>query len=201
MSKTVSYRVLIRGIEKIYFKISLIVLHKRMDNYHKQASHSKKEYANDIRSPLLECADILIVNNPDNPEVIHAIDCTTAESATTNWHTHEKHHAATDLDNQAAFNHEHVGELSKYFRDRGRSSDLHPGIKEKLEHSVWEHIHATIRYARQGDDRSSKMHAGIASYACKELAHYLNQEDYQAFATEVEEHLNILKSSPQIENA
>lgn len=197
MSKTVSYRVLIRGIEKIYFKISLIVLHKRMDNYHRQASHSKKEYANDIRSPLLECADILIVNNQDNPEVIHAIDCTTAESATTNWHTHEKHRAATDANNQPAFNHEHVGELSKYFRERGRSSDLHPNIKEKLEHSVWEHIHATIRYARQGDNRSSKMHAGIANYACKELAHYFNQEDYQAFATEVEEHLNCLKATQQ----
>lgn len=196
MANTLSYRALIRGIEKVYFRVSLIVLHKRMDSYHKQSSHSHHEHASDIHSPLLDCVDVLIVNNTNKPETIYSIDCTLTENAASNLYQHMNKVSAMP----AEFNHEYVGELSKYFKERSRSTDLHPCIQEKLEHSVWEHIHATIRCARQADKRNMKIHAGIASSACKELAHYMSEQDYRAFTTEVEQHLLVLKSETTSES-
>ena len=91
-----------------------------------------------------------------------------------------------------SINQEHIDDLSRYFKARSKDSDLHPAIQDKLEHSVWEHIHATIRCARQGDKRNAKMHLNIASTACKELGHYMKEEEYQAFVKKAEEHMGTL---------
>ncbi|MDH3342176.1 MAG: hypothetical protein OEM07_00475 [Gammaproteobacteria bacterium] len=134
--------------------------------------------------------------NQIETEVIHTV----YEGTITNSYTNEKQHAD---------NHPHlinrrfryVGELSKYFKERSQGSDIHPGIKEKLEHSVWEHIHAAIRYAHQGNEYNSKIHTDIACNACKELAHYMDDEAYRLFTIEVAKHLSDLKSGCEIKNS
>lgn len=185
MKKNSTTNVLIRKIEKLYFRVSLIILHKRIDGYHKVAAH--KEHAEDIKSPLQECVDIIVGYALDNPEIIYTIDRLKNETTADHLHHHKKPQTAGQHN---TVNQEHIGELSKYFKARRDGSDLHPGINEKLQHSIWDHVHATIRCARLGDERCSKMHASIADSACKELAHYMNKEEYQAFIREVLEHLN-----------
>ncbi|MCW8831216.1 MAG: hypothetical protein OQK32_06825 [Gammaproteobacteria bacterium] len=189
MSNIVSYRALIRGIEKVYFKVSLVILHRRMDSYHTIATH--QEHARDIKSPLQDCVDIIIGYALDNPKVIYRIDQSIDKHTTIHLSEH-KNNLAAHLYCQP--DHEHLSDLSRYFKARSAGFELYPCIQEKLEHSIWDHIHSTLRCARLGDQRCSKMHADIASHACKELAHYLNEEDYQTFTDEVEDHLNILKS-------
>lgn len=189
MSNIVSYRALVRGIEKVYFKVSLIVLHKRMDSYHRVASH--QTHANDIKSPLQECVDIIVGYALDNPNVVYSVDHNMDKYTALHLSNHKKNQVAA-LHTQV--NQEHIKELSKYFKARSTGSGLHPSIQEKLEHSIWDHVHATLRSARLGDDHCSQMHANIACYACKELAHYMNKDDYHVFTMEVENHLNILKS-------
>ena len=188
MKNTAFYNALIRGIEKVYKKISLIVLRKRMDGYRKQESQSFNSYANDIKSPLSDCVESIISNKQDEPGTRHnndssILNTTTSQNSPANSHADKPHVA--DKRN--------AGEFSRHYKERANGSELHPDIAKKLEHSIWEHIHATIRYARQGDKFNAAMHTDIANSACKELAHYMTGEHYQEFIMQIEEHLASLK--------
>ena len=108
------------------------------------------------------------------------------------------HHPAAQHTGHHELSRERIDELSKYFKERNKGADLHPSIREKLEHSVWEHIHATVRCARQGDKRNAKMHLNIAHTACKELGHYMDDEEYQAFVKEAEDHMGTLTGQDKI---
>lgn len=187
MKNAAFYNALIRKIEKIYNKISLIVLRKRMDGYHTQASQSFN-LANGIKSPLLDCIDTIIVNNQDDSRTPHNNDRPVLTTAT-NLNTPAKNHT----DKPHVVNKRSAEGLSRHFKARTNGSELHPEIAKKLERSIWEHINATIRYARQGDKYNATMHTDIANSACKELAHYMTEEHYQAFVMKIEEYLDSLK--------
>ena len=181
MAEHFSYRALIQGLEKLYARISLRVLHKRIDSYHSSASH--KEHAGDIKTALMEF-----------------IESTIAQAVKSDSASNERDRISTSIETKLPtsqsethdLNRERIDELSKYFKSRSNGADLHPPIREKLEHSVWDHIHAALRTARQGDKRNSKMHADIADTACKELAHYMDEESYLALIEDIELHLAAL---------
>lgn len=194
MKSVISYNALIRAIEKVYFKVSLNVLHKRMDGYHKQASHGMQLHSGDIKSPLSNCIDDIIANAPNAPNASEATDAKNTSipvSSVTNTPTDTEY----SVDENITPIKENVGELSKYFKARNNGSSLPPGIEEKLEQSTWGHINAAIRYANLGDKENAKMHANIASSACSELAHFITKEQYQAFIIEIEKHLDSIKQS------
>lgn len=195
MSNIVSYRILIRGIEKLYFKVSLIILHNRMDGYHSKINHIENPYDQDIKTPLMEF-----------------IETTVAYAVKTNNTEHNNQHSMPEAFSQSIqplpplqqhheINPQHIGELSRYFKERSNGGEMHPSIKDKLEHSVWEHIHATTRCARQSDERNAKLHLNIASSACRELAHYMSDKEHHAFADEVDCYIALLKTDNQIENS
>lgn len=189
MKNRLSLSSLIEAIERFYVSVSVTILHKRMESYHRQSSNSTKPYANDIKSPLLECINEIIENGQGNPEPPDVFVYSDPVGVTIRPHTAEELRRGA----RYVLSREDVGELSKYFKARAGGSDLHPGIKEKLERSTWEHIHAAIRYARQGDSRNASMHAAIANSACKELAHYMVEEQCREFILGIEEHLEIFK--------
>ena len=85
-----------------------------------------------------------------------------------------------------------VNGLSKHFSTTHNEAEFHPGIDEKLKHSNWDHINASIRYARLGDARVAKVHADIANNAFKELAHYVSGEDHAELASQIEDHLGAI---------
>jgi len=194
MSNSVSYRALIRGIEKLYFKVSLIVLHQRMDSYHSKISLNHAPYEQDIKTPLMEFIETTIayavkVENSDY-----------RNDSTLNQSRHATIQPLPPLSQHHEINPQHVGELSRYFKTRINGDELHPAIKDKLEHSVWEHIHATTRCARQCDKRNAKLHLNIANSACRELAHYMNDKEHLAFTAEVATYMAALKVCPEIDN-
>ena len=184
-----SYKALIQAIEKVYIMVSLAVLHKRMEGYHKLANQGMKTYTSDIRSPLLGCIDDIIEHHKGAPEILKHIDNSILVLATTHLHPHIK-----DTSSPHVVDKENVGELSRYFKARSYGSDLHPGIEDRLEHSTWEHIHAALRYARQNNKQSAKVHADIASSACKELMHYMSEDRYLALLKEIQKQLDPLRS-------
>ncbi len=67
---------------------------------------------------------------------------------------------------------------------------LQPSAGEKLMHSTWEHLHASIRYAKAGDKVTARLHAGIMDSALKEAAHFLNDEEYRDFVQKLEKVLS-----------
>ena len=56
-----------------------------------------------------------------------------------------------------------------------------PTVGDKLMRSSWDHLHASIRYARTGDSATAKLHADILDNSLKEAAHYLDEQTYQNF--------------------
>ena len=187
MAKHFSYRALIRRLENLYAEISLIVLHKRINSYHGNATY--KEHAKNIKTPLMEFIETTIkqavkTNNTNNNNKPASSDTRP-----------QPDHPAKQQSEHHQLSRERIDELSKYFKKRNKATELHPPIKKQLEHSVWEHLHAALRYAGKGDKRNSKMHADIVDSACKELAHYMDEEPYLAFITDVEEHLAALKTN------
>lgn len=188
MKNIVFYSAFIRELQKIYARLALNILHIRMDRYHKQSYQRTNSNAHDIKLPLLECVNKIIDRVNTEPNVDPTRDPPVTASATPNPPVLENHQTI----NLPMMNNDTVGELSRYFKARSNGADLHPGIEGKLEHSTWEHIYAALRYARQGDNRNAKMHTNIASSACKELAHYMTEEQYQGFVAEIEKHLDAL---------
>jgi len=54
-------------------------------------------------------------------------------------------------------------------------------VGEKLMQSTWDHLHASIRYARAGNSESARLHASIMDSALKEAAHFLDNDVYSDF--------------------
>lgn len=190
MKNTAFYSALISRMEKLYKRVSLRLWRKRMDGYHAPASQGHRFYGNDIKSPLQDCIVNIMENTPGDAASIPvngrpAPDSPTAPNTAAKTGI-DKPHAAVG---SVAENH------SGSFIERANGSGIYPEIVNKLENSIWEHIHATIRYARQGDEHNATMHSDIANSACKELAHYLDDEHYQAFIIKIGEHLDTYKTS------
>lgn len=190
MAEHFSYRALIRGLENLYSKVALHVLHKRINSYHSQASDGKRKH-DGIKTPMMNFIESTVA------QAVKVNTNLNSEQASTEIKS-PPHHPAAQHTGHHELSRERIDELSKYFKERNKGADLHPPIREKLEHSVWEHIHATIRRARQGDERNAKMHLNIATTACKELAHYMNDEEYQAFVAEAESYMGKLNTPNKI---
>jgi hypothetical protein len=69
-------------------------------------------------------------------------------------------------------------------------------IAEKLQKSVWEHVHSAHRFARSGKGDTAKLHADLATSAMKTLSHYLPADEYSDFLTEISSQLHSLRSGP-----
>ena len=190
MRDTAFYTALIREIEEVYNRISLIVLRKRMAGYQKQLLQSSQPYADDIKTSLLDCIDNIIVDHQVDSTALHDNHRPTI-GATTN----PKRPANKYTDKAYVIKDGHDGELARHIKARGDESGLYPKIAKKLEHSIWEHIHATIKFARQGDNFKAAMHTDIANSACKELAQHVTKDQYHALTMKIEKYLGTLKSS------
>lgn len=77
-------------------------------------------------------------------------------------------------------------EFAKYIKTRKYSYISHPHMGEDLKASAWEHIHTTIRHARNGAVDTAKLHASIAGSALEEAGHYMSIEDYTELVFEIE---------------
>lgn len=77
-------------------------------------------------------------------------------------------------------------EFAKYLKQRNTSSVSQPYMGEKLTASTWEHIHSAVRYARQGDASTAKLHSEIAGQALEEAGHYLNDKEYSELVFQIE---------------
>ena len=185
------YIELIHAIEKLYSKITLRILHKRINSYHQQLSPDNFNlHTLDIKAPLFKYIDDINNHDQQTATGIQSLDYS-FYSQTTNSPTPSHYQLA----NQRIVNKENVGELSKYFKARHNGSELRPGIEKKLKLSTWEHFHAAIRHARLGDASVAKMHADIANCAYRELAHYVSNEVYTEIALEIENQLSVLSNN------
>ncbi|MBE9516159.1 MAG: hypothetical protein IME93_04195 [Proteobacteria bacterium] len=77
--------------------------------------------------------------------------------------------------------------LSQAFSKRHPAGALQNTVADKLMQSAWDHLHASIRYARAGDSDTARLHASIMENALKETAHYLKDNEYRCFIDQITE--------------
>lgn len=186
MQKFGIFSALIQELEQIYARLVLSVLHSRMTRYQQQARRALRDHASSIKLPLLACIESLAADARITSSV-------NSENPTNLLSSGSSANAATDT-----INTENIGELSKYFKARINGVELHPGIEVRLEQSTWEHMLAALRYAKQGNTQTAQLHAAIASSACQELSHYMQEKEYSDFIGEIDKHLQALMRHDQI---
>ena len=195
---------LLHKLQQLYYRIAVSRLHKLMDRYHRYTSHSKKSHASDIKTSILEYADnVVVVEKEKNiTKGLNDTDHTVTEAGVTDKHVTQSHHDLfpfkqddkNDGPNPYALNKKQVDELSKYFKAREKGPELHHGMGEKLKDSIWIHMNASVQCALKGDGSSAKMHADIADYAFKEIAHYMPKVQYLELTEKINKRLDALKN-------
>lgn len=188
MKSTSFYNDVIQAIEKLYTNISWRIQQKRIDIYHSAPSvDTAKGEALDIKAPLFKYIDQISQREPQektNGDTLVQVDLPGSAQPQKSGDTKNASAAVVKTKN--------YDDLTRFFKAAHTSTELHPGIGDKLKHSIIEHINASIRHARRGDTASAKMHADIASTAYQELAHYITDEEHTQFAQEIEEQLDVI---------
>lgn len=182
MRKVSFYSSLIQAIEQIYMMISLTLLHKRIDGHQQKAEF--QPHAKDIKTPLHH-----LIRSAPAQQVLEAkgahnlLSSARTEHVPAQYNTQDSHEIGR----------EDVEALSGYFRRKLHDPVAHSSFEIQMEHRTWEHVHAVVRYVYQGDKRKAKLHADIASTACKELAHFMDESTYVDFVSRIETYLEAVK--------
>ena len=188
MKSAVLHNDFLHTIEDLYSRVTFIILQNRINNGHQKAAVDNiEQHSLDIKAPLYKYIEDVRSKDQNTVPQTQTLDYSFF-SQPSKPYTPSKH----ELANQKIAVKNYVGELSKYFKAYHNYSELHPSIAEKLEHSTWEHLHASIRHARQGEQRLAQMHADIANNAYKELAHYVSNEAHAEFTKEIQGQLGTL---------
>jgi len=173
---------LLRALQKLYSRITSLVLHKRMDSYREEAGSVADH---DLATLLSDHIDSLAVPGPANSgKTQHQVSEPNVQSATEDL-APGRHHS----DHQVSIVSRTFNGLGRYFKSGRTQSVLDPELSKKLKESTWSHIHTALRLARQGEAGTAKLHLDIASQALKEAAHYMSREEHIAFTVEVQEKL------------
>lgn len=167
---------LLANLKQLYSKI--MVLHAEASS-RSSLNHSNKAHPQNIISPLSECIDKLaanVVNKPANAtnSLMPEIENPSHDHASIS----QKPSSRTEL-----------GELSAHLKNSHNYSGVSLNTGDKLMQSTWEHFHAAIRLARQGDVDAARLHVELTNNALKEAAHYLPEAVYSRFSKEVMEAL------------
>ncbi len=87
--------------------------------------------------------------------------------------------------------------LSNHLHQHTQAPTLPSPLIEHLHNSTWEHIHAAIRFTRQGDATKGRLHAQLANNAIDEAAHYMEEGDFARFMEELQHSLERLAAHHQ----
>ena len=82
--------------------------------------------------------------------------------------------------------------LSDTFCKRHSEDALQTSVSEKLQCSAWDHLHASIRRAREGDFETAQLHVSIMDSALKEVEQYISDKDYREFVQSLEKKITFL---------
>lgn len=188
MKSTSLYNDVIQAIEKLYTNISWRIQQKRIDTYHSEPSvNTAGGQALDIKAPLFKYIDEISRREPQEATEIETLNHVDLPNV-----AQPEVSASNENASPTVRKSQNVDDLSRFFKATHSNNELHPGISDKLKHSIIDHINASIRHARQGNTSTAKMHADIASTAYQELAHYITDEEHTQFAQEIEEQLNVI---------
>lgn len=189
MSEKTGSQSLLGDLKRLYSSVTLSLFNQRMGQYHKD-SHALANH--DIASQLSSHVERLAAAEKANPT--HQKQQTPAPASTEPVQANAQN--TSDQGQPSRPKPSAVGRIVTALSShlRGRSSDeIQPELSEKLKNSAWTHVHAALRYARQGDEVNAKLHAGIACNALNEAEHYMSDEACSELTAEVDKLLDQIK--------
>lgn len=167
---------LLYNLYKLYYKLCDRDLRKRMSIYHHNTSTNDTP---DISTSVINNLDKLApASKPSSATVA-------SSAAVKSSNKSAKPSSEKQPSTQPGWLNKVV---SSFNRPKNKfASKIAPNqyMGEKLKDSTWSHIHTALLHARQGDVSNAKLHADIANGALKEAAHYMTEEDYKVFCSEV----------------
>ncbi len=174
MQKNKDNHSLLAILKDYYAKLAVVIVKMRMHSYH---LFSKKNRKFNIRSLLANQVDELAstIAKEENCQDNSTLEC-------------EQH--SDIIDNKKSFNNisDTETDFSKYLKNRRQSLFINHSLGNKLIATVWEQIHAAVRYAKQGDVNTARLHSDIAGNALEEASHYLSHEDYSDLIFQIEQY-------------
>ena len=169
-------------IYQLYSNITLKFLHLRIQKYHEH-EHADSSYD---------------ITNDFTKHVHHLVNKHQETTSKVTWKistfTIKNIRHVTTLDDYKSVNTPNIiNPLSDYLKNKKYIDSSHSGVADKLISSTWDHFHAAIREARQGKTKTAKMHVDIANYAMKEVRHFLPEEEYQNFYSDIKVEIKELR--------
>ena len=174
------YHSLLSSLQYIYRKISIVVVRIRIHSYRKLVESNSSF---DITSVLNEQINTLAASSVKNNKIHDDVNEKPQHSELTFNKEDIKKYQSSKIENVSGVE----SEFAKHLKQKKSSSMIHPYLGDKLKQSAWEHIHCTIRYARQGNVVTARLHADIAGQALEEVAHYMKDEEYSELVFQIEE--------------
>ena len=174
---------LLESLKQLYSKMVALHVEGRASS---NRNRSNTASAQNIVSPLSECIDKLAANAAN--AVNNPVDAPNSQMPELENHSHD--HAPFNRDASSKVE---LGELSVHLKDSYKYSGVSLGTGDKLMQSTWEHLHASIRFARQGDVKMARLHADLTRNALNEAAHYLPESVYSRFSEDVMKALEDIK--------
>jgi len=167
-------------LQYLYRKISIVIMRVRMRSFRPfHESNNTFDITSLLHQQINTLADSLDKNNT-HPATVNE---KSQRSELTLNKVDIKKYQSSKIENVSGVE----SEFAKYLKQKKSSAMSHPYLGDKLKESAWEHIHCTIRYARQGNVETARLHAGIAGQALEEAAHYLKDEEYSELVFQIEE--------------
>lgn len=163
---------LLEALKQLYFRIMALHAESRARTSMKQSNVSITQ---DISSPLFQVIDKLATNT-----TYVSSDSSGSPDPGAVKVTHEHVTISREPDSW-----KELGELSLHLKDSHRYTGQALDMGQRLMQSTWEHLHTSIRLARQGDSNAARVHAELSSNALNEAIHYLSEAVYSEFSEEV----------------
>lgn len=169
---------LLSSMQNLFYRMSHLNMKTRIDSYQGSVGG---EMVQDIAQPLSEHLEDLARNAKDDS--VKPLDGSTTAPQEPN----ETDSASESnlVRPKAKILRRRMNGLSKLFKKRSSSIMIQPHLSDQLQKSVRQHLNTSLRQARQGDIRSAKLRAGLASNAMHELAHYMPKDDFRRFNTQI----------------
>jgi hypothetical protein len=177
-------KALLDSLQALLSKLSVLILNRRMGSYRKEgaAPHDRQ-----ILSALYDMVDK--TSAPQDPTSI-ADD--TANAVQTGDRSSGVSSSASGKTERNTVSETLQTDLSNHLRrSRSNASDA-KSFGVKLKTAVWDHIHTSLRYTRQGNVDLAKMHADLAGEALQQASHHMTDEEYIEFKASILEELKKL---------
>lgn len=163
---------LLENLKQLYFRFLTLVTQNQIRS---GINHSSTTNPHNITSSLSECIDKL------STHASHGTDNNTPKQAP-NLEKNSREHAVISSEPPSQ---KELGDFSLHLKDSHKYSGISLDTGGKLIQSTWEHFHASIRLARQGNVKKARVHMEIANNALREAEHYLPEQAYSHFSQEV----------------